>query len=99
MDLKSHSVAVIGAGPAGASAARTLTEGGMKCLLIEKKKLPRHKMCSGILSNWAVDFVHRKFGVIPKDVYGEPNFLDGVALHFPSFEKPVNVTSLNPIPS
>ncbi len=90
---------VIGAGPAGASAARTLTEGGMKCLLIEKKKLPRDKMCSGILSNWAVDFVCRRFGAIPEGVYAIPNFIDGAALHFPSIEEPVAIDSFNPIPN
>ena len=90
---------VIGAGPAGASASRTLTAGGMKCLLIEKKTLPRDKMCSGILSNWAVDFVHRKFGAMPESVYCRPNFIDGAALHFPSIDEPVIVDSCNPIPN
>ena len=90
---------VIGAGPAGASAARTLVAGGMECLLIEKKTLPRHKMCSGILSQWAVDFVHRKFGPIPEKAYGRPNFLHGMALHFPSLPDPVVVPSLDAIPN
>jgi flavin-dependent dehydrogenase len=90
---------VVGAGPAGASAARTLVAAGMKCLLIEKKKLPRHKMCSGILSNWAVDFLHRKFGPLPEQVYCRPSFLNGIALHFPSLEDPVVVPSLHAIPN
>jgi flavin-dependent dehydrogenase len=90
---------VIGAGPAGASASRTLVAGGMKCLLIEKKKLPRDKMCSGILSNWAVDFVHRRFGAIPEGVYSTPNFLDGAALYFPSIDEPVTIDTCNPIPN
>ena len=99
MPQKQWNVVVIGAGPAGTSAARTLVAGGMECLLIEKKKLPRHKMCSGILSNWAVDFVHRKFGPIPEHVYCRPSFLSGIALHFPSLSDPVVVPSLNPIPN
>jgi flavin-dependent dehydrogenase len=90
---------VIGAGPAGASAARTLVAGGLDCLLIEKKKLPRHKMCSGILSNWAVDFIHRKFGPMPEQVYCRPSFLNGIALHFPSLADPVVVPSLYAIPN
>ena len=80
MARKKWDTIVIGAGPAGASAARTLVAGGLDCLLIEKKKLPRHKMCSGILSRWTVDFVHRKFGAIPRDVYCKPNFLSGFAV-------------------
>lgn len=99
MPQKQWDAIVIGAGPAGASAARTLVAGGMECLLIEKKKLPRHKMCSGILSNWAVDFLHRKFGPIPERVYCRPNFLNGIALHFPSRTDPVVVPVLSAIPN
>jgi len=99
MVRKKWDAIVIGAGPAGASAARTLVAAGLECLLVEKKKLPRHKMCSGILSNWAVDFVHRKFGPIPEQVYCQPSFLNGIALHFPSLGEPVVVPSLNAIPN
>ncbi len=38
---------VIGAGPAGATAAFFLARGGMKVVLIEKEKLPREKVCGG----------------------------------------------------
>lgn len=40
-------VVVIGAGPAGATAAFFLARGGMKVVLIEKEKLPREKVCGG----------------------------------------------------
>ncbi len=99
MATKKWDVIVIGAGPAGSSAARTLVAGGMKCLLIERKKMPRQKMCSGILSNWAFDFVHRKFGAMPLKAYCNPNFLDGVALHFPSIDEPVEISTQSPIPN
>lgn len=99
MPGKKWDAIVIGAGPAGASAARMLSAGGMDCMLIEKKKLPRHKMCSGILSRWTMDFVHRNFGAIPEKVYCQPNFLDGVALHYPSLSNPVLVPALEPIPN
>jgi len=90
---------VVGTGPAGASAARTLVAGGMECLLIEKRKLPRNKMCSGILSDWSVDFVHQKFGAMPRKIYGEPNFYNAVTLHFPSLPDPVVIPSKGPIPN
>jgi len=90
---------VIGTGPAGASAARTLVAGGMECLLIEKKKLPRNKMCSGILSEWAVDFVHQRFGAMPRKIYGAPNFYNAVTMHFPSLPDPVVIPSKAPIPN
>jgi flavin-dependent dehydrogenase len=99
MARKKWDAIVIGAGPAGASAARTLVDGGLDCLLIEKKKLPRHKMCSGILSRWTVDFVHRNFGPMPQGVYCKPNFLTGFALHFPSLPAPLVATSNEAIPN
>jgi len=43
-------VIVIGAGPGGATAAFELAKAGVKTLLIEKQKLPRHKTCGGGLT-------------------------------------------------
>ena len=40
-------VAVIGAGPAGCSAALLLARGGARVVLIEKASLPRYKTCGG----------------------------------------------------
>lgn len=40
-------VAVVGAGPAGASAARAAAESGARVLLLEKAQLPRYKTCGG----------------------------------------------------
>ncbi len=98
MAAKKVDAIVIGAGPAGASAARTLVAGGMETLLVEKKKLPRPKMCSGLLGHWTTNFVHRRFGVIPEEVYVEPPFLKGAALNFPSLPEPVFIPAESPIP-
>lgn len=38
---------VVGAGPAGASAARSAAKSGLKTLLLEKERLPRNKLCGG----------------------------------------------------
>ena len=38
---------VIGAGPAGATAARRLAQGGARTLLLERHTLPRYKACGG----------------------------------------------------
>ena len=40
-------VAVVGSGPAGASAARAAAETGARTVLLEKAELPRYKTCGG----------------------------------------------------
>ncbi len=40
-------VAVVGAGPAGATVARKLALGGVDVLLLEREHVPRHKCCAG----------------------------------------------------
>ncbi len=43
-------VVIVGAGPAGASAAIVLARAGRSVLLIEKQRFPREKVCGGCLS-------------------------------------------------
>lgn len=45
-----YDVIIIGAGPAGASAAYFLSQSGRKVLVIEKESLPRYKTCGGGIS-------------------------------------------------
>jgi menaquinone-9 beta-reductase len=52
-------VIVIGAGPAGAMAARLLARAGRSVLLVERKTLPRHKPCGGCLNARAVGLLAR----------------------------------------
>jgi flavin-dependent dehydrogenase len=42
-------VAFVGAGPSGCVAARVCISMGLKTVIIERKRIPRHKACSGIL--------------------------------------------------
>jgi geranylgeranyl reductase family protein len=42
-----YDVAVVGAGPAGATAARDLASAGASVVLLEKEDLPRYKTCGG----------------------------------------------------
>ncbi len=42
-----YDLIVLGAGPAGAAAARTAAQLGLTTLLLEKEKLPRNKLCGG----------------------------------------------------
>lgn len=46
-DVEEFDVAVVGAGPAGASAALALSGSGLKVCIVEKAELPRYKTCGG----------------------------------------------------
>jgi geranylgeranyl reductase family protein len=57
-----YDVIIIGAGPAGSSAAKELAGKGYNVLLVEKFKMPRNKSCSGILIKKSMDLVQKYFG-------------------------------------
>lgn len=63
-----YDIIIIGAGPTGCTAARTLTHAGYKVLLVEKFKLPRYKSCSGVLIKKTMDLVSLYFGEPVPDV-------------------------------
>jgi geranylgeranyl reductase family protein len=45
-----YETVVVGAGPAGATAAKFLAEKGVNVLLLDKSRFPRDKPCAGVLS-------------------------------------------------
>src|ERR1043165_7914787 len=45
-----YDIAIVGAGPAGSSAAIRLAEGGKRVVLVEKEKFPRQKLCGEFIS-------------------------------------------------
>jgi len=45
--MRQCEVIVVGGGPAGASAARRLRQGGADVLVLDKEDFPRHKLCAG----------------------------------------------------
>ena len=73
-----YDVIVIGSGPAGSSAAKTLADMGYRVLIVERFKLPRYKSCSGVLIKKSMTEVERYFGektpdfvkCLPKDNRG-----------------------------
>ena len=77
---KKYDVVVVGAGPSGAAAARGLINEGLEVLIIDKKKLPRYKICSGIIFRKSQDITEKYFGEIPKSAYATPELLKGVRL-------------------
>ena len=75
-------VIVVGAGPGGAIAAKVCADSGLDTLLIEKKRLPRDKVCSGMLmGSLAKALVHEHFGAIPKGVLIKQVHYNGITLH------------------
>ncbi len=48
-------VIIVGAGPAGASAAFFLGEAGKRVLVLERERLPRYKVCGGALSTGVLE--------------------------------------------
>jgi geranylgeranyl reductase family protein len=61
--MLSVDVAIVGSGPAGASAAYFLAKSGIKVAVLEKETLPRYKTCGGGL-------VFRGRNLLPFDVSG-----------------------------
>lgn len=57
-----YDVLVVGAGPAGSTAARVLSGRGYRVLLVEKFKMPRYKSCSGVLIQKSVTLIGKYFG-------------------------------------
>jgi digeranylgeranylglycerophospholipid reductase len=56
-DVEHRDVVIIGAGPAGASAALELERLGVDHLLIDKEAFPRPKICAGVLTPAIADLV------------------------------------------
>jgi flavin-dependent dehydrogenase len=81
---KKWDVVVVGAGPGGAVAAKKCVGMGFSTLLLEKRALPRDKVCSGmIMGPWACEIIDTEFGTIPQEVLTTPSMLKGHMIHVP----------------
>jgi len=79
-----YDVIVVGGGPGGSVAAKRCAQGGLKTLLLERKKLPRDKVCSGmVMGPWAHDIIQQEFGTIPLEIMVDPCYLSGHMMHVP----------------
>jgi flavin-dependent dehydrogenase len=76
-----YDVIVVGAGPGGSVAAKQCAERGLATLLLEKKRLPRVKVCTGmVMGPWARTIIETEFGKIPDEVLVKPFWLSGHAI-------------------
>jgi geranylgeranyl reductase family protein len=64
--MSNYDVIVIGAGPAGATAAAILAGRDINILLIEKEKLPRPKICGGAVSKRALSLLEIVDIILPE---------------------------------
>lgn len=79
-----YDVIVVGAGPAGSVAAKACSQQGLRTLLLEKRRLPRDKVCSGmIMGPVAHDLIKQEFGGLPETVLAHPGHLSGYFFHVP----------------
>lgn len=82
--MRSVDVLIVGTGPAAAAAAKRCVDAGLETVALDFRKLPRYKICSGILSPRGHRFLIENFGPLPKEALYEPSSCRGVTFHFPS---------------
>ena len=81
---KKYDVAIIGGGPAGASAALYANRVGLKAILIDKSIWPRDKICGDALSGKVVDILK------DLDILNDIKQLDGSTINRIMFGSPKN---------
>jgi len=86
-DVHKIDVLIVGGSLSAAAAAKRTVDAGLETIVIERKKLPRHKICSGILSPRGHRFLLENFGSLPPEILHEPTSCRGVTFHFPSLRK------------
>ena len=72
-----YDLIVVGAGPAGSTAARTAALLGLDTLILEKKTFPRYKPCGGALSSKAASLLDFS---LPRDICERT--ITGARVHF-----------------
>jgi flavin-dependent dehydrogenase len=85
-----YDVIVVGAGPGGSAAARRCAEHGCRVLLLEKRRRPRHKVCSGwLMDKFTRNVVDRVFGTVPIHVLNDPPYRSGFVVHGPGGKREI----------
>ena len=72
-DAATHELLIVGAGPAGASAAMAARRAGLRVALIDKAAFPRNKLCGGGVTGRAMGHLHDVFGALPDELFLKVN--------------------------
>ena len=70
-----HDLLIVGAGPAGASAAITARKAGLRVALIDKAAFPRNKLCGGGVTGRARGHLEDVFGALPDTLFHRQNHI------------------------
>jgi geranylgeranyl reductase family protein len=87
-----YDVIVVGAGPAGATAAKYLAEQKVKVLLLDKSRFPRDKPCGGALP---MRLVKRFPYINESDIIDAYSY--GGSIYYATFDQPITVLSDEPM--
>ena len=92
--MNEFDVAIIGSGPAGASAALKLAENGISTVIIEKETLPRYKTCGGAFSYRGKRLTEYDVSsAVEREFYKLDIYFDKLDLHF-STKRDVPIVSM-----
>ena len=69
-----YDAVIVGAGPAGASAAYYLAKEGKKVLLLDKKKFPRDKICGDAVCKTGIEIL-QEMGVFKELVANDKTYV------------------------
>ena len=72
-----YDVVIVGSGPSGASVAKTLQNSGLDVVILEKCRLKRDKMCSGVILPSARKFLADHYDPLPQYLFNSPRELKG----------------------
>lgn len=82
LGTKQPEIVIVGAGPAGISAALFLAKKGIPSTLVDREKFPRDKICGDGLSGWVVTMLRRIDPRLPGKLQAMPGQLPSRGMRF-----------------